>query len=62
MTLDGIIDLLRKFVDVLIVWMAIYYILKSLRKNVKMTLLFKGILIIVVLKIVLLIVMVVLSR
>ena len=29
------IDLLRKFVDVLIVWMALYYVFKSLRKNVK---------------------------
>lgn len=52
MTLDSVFDLLRKFVDVLIVWMALYYILKSLRKNVKMVLLFKGILIIVILKIV----------
>lgn len=52
MTFDSIIDLLRKFVDVLIVWMALYYILKNLRKNVKMVLLFKGILIIVILKIV----------
>lgn len=52
MTLDGIIELLRKFVDVLIVWMALYYILKSLRKNVKMVLLFKGILIIIFLKII----------
>lgn len=51
MTLDSIIELLRKFVDVLIVWMALYYILKSLRKNVKMVLLFKGILIIIFLKV-----------
>ena len=54
MTIDSIIDLLKKFVDVLIVWMALYYILKNLRKNVKMVLLFKGILIIVVLKILIL--------
>ena len=52
MTFDSIIDLLRKFVDVLIVWMTLYYILKNLRKNVKMVLLFKGICIIVILKIV----------
>ena len=48
MTVESIIELLRKFVDVLIVWMVLYYILKNLRKNVKMVLLFKGILIIVV--------------
>lgn len=51
MTFDGIVDLLKKIIDVLIVWMALYYILKSVRKNVKMVLLFKGIIIIVVLKI-----------
>lgn len=51
MTVDGIIELIRKLVDVLIVWLVFYYILKSLRKNVKMVLLFKGILIIVALKI-----------
>lgn len=52
MTVDGIIELIRKLVDVLIVWLVLYYILKNLRKNVKMVLLFKGILIIVALKIV----------
>ena len=51
MTVDGIIELIRKFVDVLIVWLVLYYILKNLRKNVKMVLLFKGILIIFALKI-----------
>src|SRR5574344_1701862 len=51
MTLDGIVELIRKLVDVLIVWLVFYYILKSLRKNVKMVLLFKGILIIIILKI-----------
>ena len=40
MTVDGIIELLRKLVDVLIVWLVFYYILKNLRKNVKMVLLF----------------------
>lgn len=52
MTIDGIIELLKKLTDVLLVWMVLYYILKSLRKNVKMVLLFKGILIVVFLKIV----------
>ena len=51
MTFNNIIELIKKFIDVLIVWLALYYILKSLRKNVKMVLLFKGILIIVALKI-----------
>lgn len=52
MTFDSIIDLLKKIVDVLIVWLVLYYMLKSIRRNVKMVLLFKGILIIIILKLV----------
>lgn len=51
MTVDGIILLFKKLLDVLLVWMVLYFILKNLRQNMKMVLLFKGILIIVVLKI-----------
>ena len=50
MTIDSLIELLKKFTDVLIVWLVLYYILKNLRRNVKMVLLFKGILIVVVIK------------
>ncbi len=52
MTFDGIVILLRKLLDVLLVWWLLYYILKNLRKNVKMVLLFKGILILLILKII----------
>lgn len=51
LTMDGIILLIKKILDVLLVWMVFYFILKSLRQNMKMVLLFKGILIIVILKI-----------
>lgn len=51
-TVNEIFELIRKLIDVLLVWMIIYYILKNLRKNVKMVLLFKGILVILILKIV----------
>lgn len=51
MTFDAIILFAKKLLDVLLVWLVIYYALKSLRKNVKMVLLFKGILIILILKI-----------
>lgn len=51
-TFDGIIEFIKKLIDVLLVWIVLYYILKSLRKNVKMALLFKGILVIVVLKVI----------
>lgn len=51
MTFDMISSLFIKILDVMVVWFLLYYILKNVRKNVKMLLLFKGIIIIVVLKI-----------
>lgn len=51
MTVTGIFSLAKKLIDVLLVWLILYYILKNLRKNVKMVLLFKGILVIIVLKV-----------
>ena len=53
MTFDSIASTFTKLIDVLLVWCALYFILKNLRKNVKMVLLFKGILIIIVIKIIL---------
>lgn len=52
MTFESVTSLLTKILDVLLVWGAFYYILKNLRKNVKMVLLFKGMLIIVALKVI----------
>ena len=52
MTVDGIFGLVKKMFDVMLVWMIFYYILKNLRKNVKMVLLFKGILVIIVFKLI----------
>ena len=52
MTFDGMMGLVRNIVDVLLVWLVLYFVLKSLSKNVKMALLFKGIIFIVVLKLV----------
>lgn len=52
MTFAATVELVKKIVDVLLVWLVLYYVLKSLRKNVKMILLFKGIIFIFILKIV----------
>ena len=52
MTLTAIFSLFRKLLDVSIVWMIFYYILKRIRTNVKMVLIFKGVLFIVVIKII----------
>ena len=50
MTIDQIFSFLRNLLDTLVVWLSIYFVLKSLRKNVKLILLFKGILIVLLLK------------
>ena len=52
MTLDSIITIAKKILDISLVWLAIYYILKNIRNNVKLTLLFKGVAIILALKII----------
>lgn len=52
MTLNSILVLLRKIADVSIVWLMVYYVLKRLRTNVKMVMLFKGIAFIVIIKII----------
>lgn len=52
MTFDTITNLLIKIIDVMVVWLLLYYILKNVRKNVKMLLLFKGITILILLKVV----------
>lgn len=51
-TLDAILSIINKVVDILLVWMVIYYILKSMKNNVKLTLIFKGVVIIGILKII----------
>ena len=52
MSIDSILTIVKNIVDVLLVWMICYYILKSIKNNVKMTLLFKGVLIIILLKVI----------
>ncbi len=52
MTLDSIITVIKKIIDISLVWLAFYYILKNIRNNVKLTLLFKGVAIILILKII----------
>ena len=47
MTISSIVSLFTKLIDVTVVWFLLYYILKNLRRNVKMVLLLKGILMIV---------------
>lgn len=51
MIVDNILVLAKKILDILLVWGLLYYVLKGLRRNMKMVLLFKGILIIIAVKI-----------
>ena len=44
-----LITILRKIVDVSIVWFVFYYILKNIKNNVKLSLLFKGLILIIIL-------------
>lgn len=50
MTFDKIVELAKNIIDILLVWLVLYYVLKSLSKNVKMAMLFKGILFVFALK------------
>lgn len=46
----GLYTIFTKVLDVAILWFIFYYILKYIRNNVKLTLIFKGVLIIILLK------------
>lgn len=50
-TLMGVLNILRKIVDVSLVWLIFYFILKNIKNNVKLSLIFKGLVIIIFLKI-----------
>ena len=46
---NDLVTILRKIVDVSIVWFVFYYILKNIKNNVKLSLLFKGLILIIIL-------------
>lgn len=50
MTVDSIITIIKMIIDISLVWFIIYTVLKSLKNNVKMVLIFKGIIIILTVK------------
>lgn len=52
MILDNVLDILKNILDVLLVWFMFYYILRNIKNNVKMSLLFKGVLVIIILKLI----------
>ena len=50
MTVTNILSTLKSLIDVSIVWILIYAVLKNLKNNIKMIMIFKGVLIILVIK------------
>ena len=52
MNLESFLSILKQVVDICLVWILFYYILKNVRKNVKFSLLFKGIIAIVIIKLI----------
>jgi len=52
MTLSTVFSIIKKVVDICFVWVILYYILRSIRKNVKLSMLIKGIVIVVLIKLV----------
>ena len=50
MSFDSILEICRKILDIAILWIVIYTILKNIKSNVKLSLLFKGILLIIGIK------------
>ena len=52
MNVDLAFTIIKNIIDICLVWFGLYYILKNIRNNVKMTLLFKGLLILLIIKVV----------
>jgi len=51
-TLSDVLTVLRKIVDITLVWLIFYFILKNIKNNVKLSLIFKGLIFIVILKVI----------
>ena len=51
MSFNSIITILQKIIDVSLVWVLIYFVLKNLKNNVKLVLIFKGVLIVILVKV-----------
>lgn len=49
-TLSDILNIVRKIVDISLVWLIFYFILKNIKNNVKLSLIFKGVAFVIILK------------
>ena len=48
----NVLSIIRSLVDILIVWAIFYYILNNIKNNVKLALIFKGVILIIILKVI----------
>ena len=51
-TITDVLNIIRKLCDIFLVWFVYYYILKNIKNNVKLSMLFKGVAFIIILKVV----------
>lgn len=51
-TVTDIVSIVKKIIDISIVWLVFYVVLKNIRNNVKLSLIFKGVAIVIILKLV----------
>ena len=49
-TLSDVLTIVRKLADIFLVWFIFYFILKNIKNNVKLSLIFKGLIFIIILK------------
>lgn len=52
LTVTDIVSIARKLIDIGLVWMIFYFILKNIRNNVKLSLIFKGVSFVIILKVI----------
>jgi len=51
-TMTDLISIIKKLIDISLVWIIFYFILKNIKNNVKLSLIFKGVVIIIFLKVI----------
>ena len=49
-TVTDIVSIIKKIIDISIVWLVFYVVLKNIKNNVKLSLIFKGVAIVILLK------------
>lgn len=51
-TITDVVSMLKKIIDISLVWMIFYYMLKHIKNNVKLSLIFKGVFLVIILKVI----------